>query len=167
MLFNHHCCHRLTNHGLRFHIGSPLGSHTVRLLAASIILQRGGTRKEFTVDGLLRLWHQLVVPVTRLEMMKLFVMMVQVMIRLLSGLERRTQFRLNGWRSRWCSRLLVMMLTEDERSDHAKCRAFDEVGLTDVACEAACVEQVIPTAHDELVGLQLVSTLGAMLSAAK
>ncbi len=167
MLFNHHCCRRrLTNHGLRFHIGSPLGSHTVRLLAASIILQRGGTRKEFTIDdGLLRLRHQ---PVIRLEMMKLFVMMVQVMmIRLLSGLERRTQFRLNGWRSYWCSRLLVMMLTEDERTDHAKCRAFDEVGLTDVACEAARVEQVIPTAHDELVGLQLVSALGAMLSTPK
>lgn len=60
-----------------------------------------------------------------------------------------------------------MMLTEDERSDHAECRAFDEVGLTDVACEAARVEQVIPTAHDELVRLQLVSTLGAMLSTAK
>ena len=63
--------------------------------------------------------------------------------------------------------LLVMLLAKDERADHAECRSFDQVSLADVAAEAPRVEQMVPSAHHQLVRLERFAAFGALFAAAE
>lgn len=61
----------------------------------------------------------------------------------------------------------IMLLTEDESTDHAERGSFDKMSLTDVTTEAASVKQVLTTAHHQLVRLQWLAALGALLTTTK
>ena len=61
----------------------------------------------------------------------------------------------------------IMLLTEDESTDHAERGSLNEMSLTDVATEAASVKQVLTTAHHQLVRLQGLAALGALLTTTK
>ena len=61
----------------------------------------------------------------------------------------------------------IMLLTEDESTDHAERGSLYEMSLTDVATEAASVKQVLTTAHHQLVRLQGLAALGALLTTTK
>lgn len=61
----------------------------------------------------------------------------------------------------------IMLLTEDESTNHTERGSLDEMCLTDVATEATSVKQVLTTAHHQLVRLKRLAALCALLTTTK
>lgn len=60
-----------------------------------------------------------------------------------------------------------MLLAKDESANHTESGAFDQVSLTDVTAEAASVEQMLTSAHHQLVRLERFAAFGALFATAK
>lgn len=63
--------------------------------------------------------------------------------------------------------MLIVLLAKNERTDHTECGSFNQMSLADVAAETSRVEQMLPSAHHQLVWLQGFAALGALFATGK